>query len=183
MRAHVERIQASESNAFYIEDVMQHLRVSAPEEGFAVQTIGRTAAAEIEHFAQIALLSQTIRVTLFNPDFPDGIYHLPVGPMLSASSLMVTCDGTALSGFDVMTGIRPMIVWPDGPPVHFGRRLQITYEAGFGDKPSDVPSDLRQALMDQAALHYDGRSPMDAKSLATSPHMARISARYRGVSV
>ncbi|SIS93432.1 hypothetical protein SAMN05878426_1206 [Phaeovulum vinaykumarii] len=35
--------------------------------------------------------------------------------------------------------------------------------------------------MDQAALHYDGRSPMDAKALSTSPHMARVGARYRGV--
>jgi len=37
--------------------------------------------------------------------------------------------------------------------------------------------------MDQVALHYDGRSPMDAKSLTTSPHMARVAARYRGVQV
>ncbi len=37
--------------------------------------------------------------------------------------------------------------------------------------------------MDQAALHYDGRSPMGAKSLTTSPHMARVAARYRGVQV
>lgn len=92
-------------------------------------------------------------------------------------------DGDAFSAFDFVGGNRPYIRWLASYHDLTPSRMTIEYQAGFGTAASDIPEDLAQALMDQAALHYDGRSPMDAKSLTTSPHMARIGARYRGVQV
>jgi uncharacterized phiE125 gp8 family phage protein len=160
---------------------LDHIR--APMEDLsAVETIIRTAAAEIEHFAQIALLTQTVGVTIFAPSPCDGL-HLPVGPVLDGDTPTVTIDGTAFTGFDFVAGLRPYLRWHDDFHSLTPKRIDLTYQAGFGDDETDVPPDLAQALMDQAALHYDGRSPMDAKSLTASPHMARIAARYRGVQV
>ncbi len=159
-----------------------HLRVADDDENAAIAHIAETAAAEVEQFAQIALLSQTIRVTIFDPNRENGLY-LPIGPVADDETPTITIDGEAFTAFHFVGGNRPYIQWRDGYFDLTPSRMAIEYQAGFGDTASDIPADLSQAIMDQAALHYDGRSPMEAKSLTTSPHMARVGARYRGVRV
>ncbi|WP_224815668.1 hypothetical protein [Hasllibacter sp. MH4015] len=180
MKILVQRIAEGAGLPFDIDELKLHLRVSDNAEDNAIQNIGRTAAAEIEQFAQIALLTQSIRVTVFNPAPGCGL-SLPIGPVADDGTPSVTVDGEASTSFDFAGGIRPYIHWS---PDFFNlspEKLTIEYQAGFGNDAADIPPDLAQALMDQAALHFDGRSPMDAKSLTTSPHMARVGARYRGV--
>jgi uncharacterized phiE125 gp8 family phage protein len=94
----------------------------------------------------------------------------------------ISVDGEAFTAFDFAAGIRPYLHWNAGHAGSTPTRMSIEYIAGFGDAQADIPHDLAQAIMDQAALHYDGRSPMNARELTTSPHMARIGARYRGVA-
>ena len=180
MRMFVHRVTASAALPFILDDLKLHLRCTDGAEDAAIQNIGKTSAAELEQFAQIALLSQTIKVTIFDPNADQGL-HLPIGPVLDANALSVTVDGAPFAEFDLIEGIRPYIRWSKSYHDQAPSRVTIEYVAGFGAAAIDIPSDLAQALMDQAALHYDGRSPMDAKSLTTSPHMARIGARYRGV--
>lgn len=182
MKMLVHRTAVSTAPPFAIDDLKLHLRVSDDAEDTAITNIGLTAAAEIEQFAQIALLTQTIRVTIFNPLQEYGL-SLPIGPAADDNIPTVTIDGAAFTAFDFVGGNRPYIRWLASFYDLTPSRMTIEYQAGFGDTAADVPSDLAQALMDQAALHYDGRSPMDAKSLTTSPHMARVGARYRGVQV
>lgn len=180
MKMLVQRTAGDAALPFILDDLKQHLRVFDDAEDTAVQNIGLTAAAEIEQFAQIALLIQTIRVTIFDPCRESGL-RLPIGPVADDDTPTVTIDGAAFTGFEFVGGNRPYVRWLASYHDLTPSRMTIEYQAGFGDAAEDVPSDLAQALMDQAALHYDGRSPMDAKSLTTSPHMARIGARYRGV--
>jgi uncharacterized phiE125 gp8 family phage protein len=182
MKMLVHRTAGGAALPFILDDLKLHLRVPDDAEDTAVQNIGLTAAAEIEQFAQIALLTQTIRVTLFNPTQEYGL-SLPIGPVADEDVPTVTIDGEAFTAFDFVGGNRPYIRWLASYYDLTPSRINIEYQAGFGADASDVPSDLAQALMDQAALHYDGRSPMEAKSLTTSPHMARVGARYRGVQV
>jgi len=182
MKMLVHRTAGGSALPFILDDLKLHLRVPDDAEDTAVQNIGLTAAAEIEQFAQIALLTQTIRVTIFNPPQEYGL-NLPIGPVADDDVPTVTIDGEAFTAFDFVGGNRPYIRWLASYYDLTPSRIIIEYQAGFGAGASDLPSDLAQALMDQAALHYDGRSPMDAKSLTTSPHMARVGARYRGVQV
>jgi uncharacterized phiE125 gp8 family phage protein len=182
MKMLVHRTAGGAALPFILDDLKLHLRVPDDAENTAVQNIGLTAAAEIEQFAQIALLTQTIRVTIFNPAQEYGL-SLPIGPVADDDLPTVTIDGEAFTAFDFVGGNRPYIRWLASYYDLTPSRIIIEYQAGFGAGASDVPPDLAQALMDQAALHYDGRSPMDAKSLTTSPHMARVGARYRGVQV
>ena len=95
----------------------------------------------------------------------------------------MTIEGVPFTQFTFFSGIRPCIWFKPEYRHTKPSQVAIEYQAGFGADASSIPPDLAQALMDQAALHYDGRSPMDAKSLTTSPHMARIGARYRGVQL
>lgn len=182
MKMLVNRRTVSEELPFVLSDLKLHLRVDGVVEDNSIQNIGETAAAEIEQFAQIALLTQTISVSIFDP-MPSSGLSLPIGPLMEGDRPTVTLDGTAYIAFDVVAGVRPYLRWHDAFHNLSPSVINIEYQAGFGAAASDVPADLAQALMDQAALHYDGRSPMDAKSLTTSPHMARVGARYRGVQV
>lgn len=162
--------------------VKLHLRVDGDAEDAAITKMWRTAAAEFEHLAQIALLTQAVRVMIINPA-ANRLLALPIGPALGGDAPAVTIDGTAFTDFDFIGGVRPLIRWGESFASLRPELIEIEYQAGFGATDASIPEDVAQAIMDQAALHYDGRSPMDAKSLTTSPHMARIAARYRGVQL
>lgn len=183
MRMFVRRI-AGTALPFDLAAIKGHLRVDGDEEDAAITNMGRTAAAEFEHVAQIALLTQTVRLTLIDPEAHSlSLLALPVGPAHVESAPVVTIDGETFTDFDFMGWFRPAIVWKDSFLDLTPRLIEVEYQAGFGATAGNIPPDIAQAIMDQSALHYDGRSPMDAKSLTTSPHMARIAARYRGVQL
>lgn len=177
----VHRTLVTLADPFDLAAVKLHLRVDHTEEDAAIQNMARTAAAQIEQFAQIALLTQTVRLTIFDPNTAESYLHLPIGPADAAPA--VSLDGSVFSDFDFADGLRPALRWGDGFPDLTPSVMSVTYSAGFGSDHTSIPPDLLQAIMDQTALHYDGRSPMDSRSLPTSPHMARIGARYRGVQV
>jgi uncharacterized phiE125 gp8 family phage protein len=180
MKMLVHRDYSGSENPFVIDDLKRHLRLDGNAEDPSVEDAGHAAAAEIEQFAQIALLTQTVRVTIFRPTRECGL-HLPIGPTADADVPTVTIDGEPFTAFDFVGGNRPYIRWLVEYHDLNPNRINIEYQAGFGPAAGDIPRDLAQALMDQAAVHFDGRSPMDGKSLTTSPHMARLGARYRGV--
>lgn len=182
MKMLVDRIMVSTELPFVLSDLKFQLRLSFDDEDDLITKMGMAAAHEVEEFAQIALLTQTIKVTIFNPDQEHGL-RLPIGPVADIDVPLVSCGGQAFTGFDFVGGCRPYIFWRPDYYDLAPSQLEIEYQAGFGSVASDIPDDLYSALLDQTALHFDGRSPMDARSLSTSPHMARIGAKYRGVQV
>lgn len=182
MKMLVDRIASGSAPPFDLYSLKSFLRVDHDEEDGDIINMGRTAATEIEQFAQVALLTQTIRVSIFNPPKEQGL-NLPIGPVSGDEVPTITIDGEGFTGFEFVGGNRPYLHWLSSYFDLTPSRMTVEYEAGFGADASSIPRDLAQALMDQTALHFDGRSPMDAKSLTTSPHLARICARYRGVQV
>ncbi len=184
MKMLVHRVAISGDAPFNLPAVKVQMRVDGDHDDAAIENMAWTAAEDIQDFAQIALLMQTIRVSVFDPDWNASFLRLPVGPVLDDAPISVTFDGAAFTGFELVRGNRPTLRW--NQPVYdrlMPSRINIEYQAGFGAEADAIPRDLAQAIMDQAALLYDGRSPMDTKALYTSPHMARIGARYRGVSM
>lgn len=182
MNVLLNRFVISEEKPFLLAELQAHLRVEDETEEGSLESAALAAASDLEHFAQLALLDQKISVSILKPDAAD-VLRLPVGPLLNASSLMVELDGAAFEGFEVIAGVRPVLIIKDTNRFAAAYRVKVEYTAGYGMAATDIPPDLRNALLDQAALHYDGRSPMDARQLTNSPHMARIAARYRGVQL
>lgn len=160
--------------------VKQHLRVDHSDDDFLITDMILAAMQDIEDNAQIAVLSQTVRVTIFSPGYETTL-HLPIGPALQSDGVTVTLDGEPFTGFELITGNRPMIRFHASYPDPSPSRLQIEYQAGFGSTPQHVPKDIQLAITDQAALMYDARGQMDPKSLTVSAAMNRIAARYRGL--
>lgn len=172
----VERLNRSNDDPFDIEALLLHARLDEHDGPQLISQLARAAALEAEAQGQLAILSQTIRITL--DEWPAGdSLRLPIFPVLDASQVTVTGNGEPFEGFGVHIGYRPRMVLlhgrPSGPVV-------IEYQAGFGADARSIPDDLSQAIMDQAAASFHVVGLGDRRD-AVSPHFARIVGRYRGV--
>ena len=166
---------------FDLASVKAHMRVTHDDEDLAIIAMASAAAAEIEAYCDLALLSQTITTT--TDEWPGQSIALPVGPVASgavATVAVVEVDGTTTavaSGFWLEGGRYPVLHFPDTEPA---ARLRITYQAGFGDDCTALPADLSHAIADQAARFYDRRGDDDMPQVLAVA-AARICARYRRV--
>lgn len=173
----IERLTTPTALPFDATALADHVRVTDAAQIAEATRHGRAAAAEAEDYGQLALLTQTIRVTL--DAWPRTAWvALPITPMPDALSVTVTVDGVAYDDFAVVAGQRPAIKPSADKPCGL---VVIEYQAGFGDAASDIPAPLAHAILDQAAALFDARGLGDGKSNGMSAHMSRIVARYRGV--
>lgn len=175
----IERLNRSTADVVTLEDLHIHCRSVASDDEMTIEVVrmGRAAAREAEEHGSLALLNQTIRVTL--DGWPRSwTFYLPIAPLLDWSTVEITADGELFDDFTVMTGLRPAIrlIGPRPSGV-----VVIEYQAGFGDDGASLPDDLREAILDQAANYFDQRGTGDQKSVWLSPHFTRIVGRYRAV--
>lgn len=135
------------------------------------------AVAAVERACATALIRQTWDWRL--RDWPDpSATPLPISPVLSIVSVeRLSPDGTAdplapeTYALD-RTGPRPAIravsnLLPSPPR---GGGVSIRFQAGHGDAPTDVPADLRQAVLLLAAHYFERRHAADEAALAPIPH-------------
>lgn len=160
------------------EDLADHLRIETVEAQDAMR-YAAAAAREIEDHARLALLTQTI---VAEADAAQ-VLTLPIGPVQEDETItveLVNPDGTleTISGWGLVAGWQTAVVLDETPE----RRVRVTYRAGYGSDPADIPADLRHAILDQALRLFDVRGDRDAPA-TLAPSAARISARYRRVSL
>lgn len=175
----VERLERPLRSVVDLQALAQHAR-AVDDDGYFLPELQRFADAavrEAEDLAQIALLSQAVRVTLEGWPRTHAL-PLPIGPLLDWDSVTVTADGQPFEDFTTMTGTRPELRFTGQRPCG---RIVIEYVAGYGETAEAIPEDLRLAVMDQAACYFDARGAVDLKTQALSPHFARIIGRQRGV--
>jgi uncharacterized phiE125 gp8 family phage protein len=177
------RTPISDGSPFHLTEVKAYLRVDYTDEDQTIDALARSAAAEVEAYCDLALLSQTITTT--TDQWPGDVIDLPCGPLLEGQPVTVSvleADGTLTP---VPTGW-----WIEGgryPRLHFtttpGARLQVVYVAGYGDGVEDLPATLALAIHDQTLRLYTRRGDEDVKPNANTlaPTASRILARFRRV--
>ena len=163
----------------WIARAKDHLRVSDDAQAPLIQTMIAATVTELEQYGQLALLTQSIRVSLDRWPCADWL-ALPIAPVINAGSVVITADGVPFTSFVVMTGLRPAVRLTDARPDGV---IVIGYSAGFGVNAAAIPADLSHAILDQVLVLFDERGRVDAKSNGMSAHMARIVARYRRVAL
>lgn len=164
------------ASAMPLLDVKAHLRVTHDFEDDVIADLMASAVAELEAYAEIAILAQTITAT--TADDVTGDVELPVGPVADGAALTVQTIGTdgtlstLAAGFWLEAGQYPVLHITDAP----NARLRITYAAGF----SVIPADLALAIKEQVTRSYSMRGDEDGKQgLALAA--ARAAARYKRV--
>jgi uncharacterized phiE125 gp8 family phage protein len=174
-----ERTTTPAGLPFDVSELAQHVRVDDAGQIAEATRQAAAAAREVELGFGLALLDQAIRVTL--PNGPGReLFPLPIAPLIDPLGVTITLDGAAYDDFAVITGLRPAVHFTSGKPCGL---VVITYDSGFGNDATEIPADLRHAILDQAAALFDGRGLGDGKITGMSPQMARIAARYRRVAV
>ncbi|MEA2905555.1 MAG: hypothetical protein QOI12_2942, partial [Alphaproteobacteria bacterium] len=139
-----------------------------------------------------ALITQSWR--LIRDAWPDHgrIAILPVPLRELTAARVYRLDGTtqalAPAAFVVETAAAPAVLSFNSPPPAPGRvvaGIELDIEAGYGDAPSDVPADLRQAIRSLVAHWYENRGLIAAgQSVAVLPAtVAAMIAPYRVLSL
>ena len=176
----IERINRPAGAAVTLASAKAHLRVDGNDSDVEIMTMIAAATRELEDYASLALLTQTIRVTS-DCWGRASVFPLPIAPLPDVLTVIVTADGAAFEAYAVIAGQRPALRLTGERPSGL---IVIQYEAGFGDVPSAIPADLGMAILDQVAVLYDMRGVTDPRQgTGLSPHMARVAARYRRVAL
>ena len=174
-------------------DLQRYLRLEGCDDLMPQAIVSAKAAErEIEAYAEIALITQTVRASFPGPNLGGKVCDLPVGPVQDSATIAVSAleiDGVlaALTSaqYHLVAGPRATVVLlsdtglPDALK-QCSTRLLIDYEAGYGTSHSSVPSDLQQAILDQASIIFDRGWDLRRRHTGLSPQSARIAARYRG---
>ncbi|MFQ8432499.1 hypothetical protein [Amaricoccus sp. W119] len=169
---------------FDLADLKLHARVDDDDDDANLTLMGWTAAGEIEARTELALLAQSIAVTL---DCWGDAIPLPVGPFYAGGLAehpvtvqLVDGEGNATAhpaGWWIEPGRRPVLHLTSKGE---GRALIVTYPAGYGVAVADIPHDLRLAVNDEAARLYDMRGAAEGPQ-GMSLAAARIIGRYKAV--
>lgn len=183
---HINRTPLTTAAPYDLDAVKLHARVDGDHDDTALAMMADAAAREIEAHSELALLAQTIAVTLgawccriplpIGPIWTEGLTDHPITVELIDEAGNVTPHP---AGWWIEGGRYPVLSLTASGQ---GEQLRITYPAGYGDTAGSIPADLALAIMDQATRLYDLRGAEDGVqglSLAAS----RIAARYRRVAV
>jgi len=167
-----------------------HLRLGDDrnDEEYVIGLI-RSCAAAIERQYGLALLTQT--VAQYHQGFPtatDSPLLLRIAPLASITTIQYvdsagvtqTWSNTEYgSGHYNQTGfVVPKIgkTWPTDV-ANLPNSVTVTYQAGFGSKASDIPADIRSALLLMIGRHYDNRE--DAPSTLPTASTNLLMPYYR----
>lgn len=151
-------------------DVRDHARIETTEDELLVARLVRAARRQCETQLGRALITQTWRYTL--DAFPAGAIVLPYPPLVAVTSVVHYDDAgapttVAPATYYVRTGdgegpggsLAPVAgaAWPVSPATRAAEGVAVTYTAGYGDDPDDVPEDIRTWIAMRFADLYRNR--------------------------
>jgi hypothetical protein len=143
-----------------------------PGAAASLACLAAMATQQLEDAGGLALVRQPVRLDLCG--WPEGgVLDLPIGPALPGFAAAVTVDGSPFTAWHKFPGGRPCLRLTCDPDDLARRDVAVIYFPGW--PISDLPSDLRRAVGDQAAaiLRNGGARPRHL-----TPKAARAVARW-----
>lgn len=162
-------------------DAKLHLRVDGIDEDMLIEGYISAARLSIEAYAGLALLSQTWDLQL--DAWPGPVVDLNMGPVTSILSVAV--DGNSLNPdtYNLAPGLNARLVrtagstWP--APKSLAAGIAVRFTAGFGASGSDVPRDIRHAILMTVAHWYENRELVPGTGDQLTPSARRLLSPYR----
>ncbi len=138
------------------------LKVDDNAEDALITTLIGAARLHVEGVTGRALLAQSWRVVL--DAWPESrVVKLPVSPFIAVTEINAVDGAGALHAIPLaqFLGEPDRLLLPRsvaGMPLLRERQgIEIDYVAGFGTEPSDVPADIRQALLVLVGYWFEHR--------------------------
>jgi len=168
-----------------LEQVKAHLRLDHADEDNYLIFLIQSATEAVQNYTGRAWITQTWQKMSYQrqrysnriskqPVLPIAI-SLPYPPLLKINSIIGT-------GMDkIPLEIKKYELKFNGGltivEIHQAfTKIEITYDAGYGDRPEDIPTDIRQAILQLTALFYQKRQsfPLDDE-----PYLVSLMQPYR----
>lgn len=157
-----------EAEPIGLAEAKAHLRVDADAEDALLEALIAAARMHVERALGLALITQTWSYLL---DFwpRGGCITLPILPVQAvASAKLHDASGGAatldVEAYEVDALSEPArLVLKGALPSAVPRALnayEISFTAGYGDEPEDVPAPIRQALLLLVAHWFERREPV-----------------------
>jgi len=162
----VERVTAPTEQPVTVADAKRHLRVEHSDDDLLIQRLIETAVAFVDVKGALgkAMITQTW-AEWFAPN-PSEII-LSLGPVQSVSSISYYDTDNALqtatlSNFYVLGPSTRTVIKPKSGytwPTTFTRddAIKVQYVIGYGDSFTDVPSNVRHAILMLVSHYYENR--------------------------
>lgn len=174
----VTRISAPISKVVTLAEAKAHLYISHDDDDAIVAQAIDAATASIEgpNGAGIAMLDQTYRLSLDH--FPATI-PLPIWPVKEVSSITIKGETIDPEIYGVDTDSNPAVITTKSPRNSCERgSVKIEFVAGFGTA-SDVPADLKQAVLLLVGHFYSNREEVGDQKHTLPLGATTIINRYR----
>ncbi len=154
-----------------VEELKTFARIDSTDEDALLANFIITARAATEKYLGRALIYKTIKAVM--DYWPCNKIELPLPPLSSITSVQIRDENDTLTTYDssnyyvVKDSIPGSIVIKYGNdlPENYSLRevgaFIITYVAGYGDSPDDVPEPIRQAVLQWATNIYETRAVGD----------------------
>jgi len=148
-----------------VDEAMAHCRVEHDAERALFERWIAAGRRFVEGDTGLALISQTWTADFDTWD--ERALRLRPNPVAAVTGVAVW-DGSALAsqsldGFQLVAGRPALLFVADTvtPPVPMRSRagIRVTFTSGFGDAGSDVPEDIRQAILFLVAHWHENRTP------------------------
>jgi uncharacterized phiE125 gp8 family phage protein len=158
-----------------------HARIATAADDVMVDTLIRTARAQIEAMLGLALINQVWRLLRPWPD--NGEILLPLRPAQSVTEVRAVGAAAALP-----TTAWSLLIEEDGqgcvridPSVTAASSVTVTLTAGYGPTADLVPASLRHAILLLTAHWYDNRDLAKGGVSRLPEEIASLVAPFRRV--
>lgn len=169
-----------------LEQVKGHLRLDHADEDTYLLFLIQSATEAVQNYTGRSLITQTWQKIFYQspryscriskqPILPI-VVSLPYPPLLKIHSIM----GTKVDKIPSTITKYELKFHGDLAMIEIDQaftKIEIKYEAGYGDRSNDVPADIRQAILQLTALLYQKRQSFpleDEPYLVTLMHPYRI---------
>lgn len=162
----LSRIKALEILPVGIPEVKAHLRLDHAHEDVYLQALIQSASGFVEEYLGRSLLTQIWRLIWekekpYPPNLSGAMGDMSIVPLsypplraiLSVNRILPTGAKQPIRRHRLEMGHQiPKLVFADVP-----EPVEIEYETGYGDKPTDIPPLIRQAVLMFVADFYEHR--------------------------
>lgn len=171
-----------------VKDVKNFLKLDENEDELYVRSLIGSATEYVESYTSLSLINRTLKLSLdylseidvplwegtrTGPDITirKTIINLPSSPVSSVTHIKTFDDQDtettfASSKYYVDTASKPARIilrsgetWPTA--LRVGNAVEITYVAGYGTSPKQVPEQIRLAMMQYIAFMYEHRGDFE----------------------
>lgn len=170
----LKRITAPTLDVVPLADMRAHLRVDGTDEDAYIQALTAAAVAYLDGADGVlgwCLGAQTYLLAF--DSFPDGPITLPIGPLVSVSS--VTANGAAFTAYKVDATEREAVLVPDAawPAVSGVNAAQITFTAGHATAVEIHPA-VPMLVKLIVGNWFENRAATSADTMAPVPMAAEM---------